>query len=249
MIKLNRPDKPDVLIQNEYLWLCNLQAAISAYGSYSAIPKDEKARIISHYRHEDIKEALFASSSEKCAFCECKPSESGHLEVEHFKPKSKYPNFTFDWLNFLPCCRKCNGNKLDHDTVSEPIINPYETDPDDAFAYSDIKITPKVGEMESVAKTTINICGLNGARLMRPRADILISLHVFSDSMNEAINDYKLAESIVKKNNRIRKINKALEQIELLIAKNEKYSGFCKNYLENCEPYNEAKQIVESVAV
>ena len=248
MIKLNRPNKPSVLAQNEYLWLCNLKTAIAAYGSYAAIPKDEKAKLISHYRHADIKTILFESSSQKCAFCESKPSESGHIEVEHFKPKSLYPDFTFDWLNFLPCCRKCNGNKLDHDTVADPILNPYDRDPKDVFSYSDIRIVAKSGEVEDIAKKTIEICGLNGARLMRPRADVLINLHGFSDSISEAINDYNLADTDIKKRNRVRKINQALEQIELLITESEKYSGFCKNFLDNCNSYQKAKKIVESIA-
>ena len=239
---------PSILIKNEYTWLCNLKTAISAYGSYAAIPKEEKSKLISHYRHEDIKAILFESSSQKCAFCESKPSESGHIEVEHFKPKSLYPDFTFDWLNFLPCCRKCNGNKLDHDTVSDPILNPYDTDPNDAFTYSDIRITEISGGLEGIAKKTIEICGLNGARLMRPRADILINLYGFSDSIDEAINDYNHAGTDVKRRNRIRKINQALEQVELLTAKSEKYSGFCKDFLSNCESYQKAKKIVESVA-
>lgn len=248
MIKLNRPTKPNILVQNEVSWLCNLKAAITAYGSYSSIPKDEKAKLISHYRHEDIKKDLFSSSSQKCAFCESKPSESGNIEVEHFKPKSQYPDFTFDWYNFLPCCRKCNGNKLDHDTVQQPIINPYEIDPEAVFEYSDIRIAPQKGDMESVAKRTIDVCGLNGARLMRPRADILINLYGFSDAIGDAVNDYQLADTNIKKSNRIRKINQALEHIELLTLANEKYSGFCKDFLEKSSSYKEAKRIVEQVA-
>ena len=248
MIKLNRPDKPEILVENEADWLAKLKAAIATYGSYSSIPKDEKVRLISHYRHQDIKKELFNSSSQKCAFCESKPSESGNIEVEHFKPKSLYPDFTFDWYNFLPCCRKCNGNKLDHDTVNEPIINPYETDPEVAFEYHSIRIAPKKGELETVARRTIDICGLNGGRLMRPRADILVNLYGFSDAISEAIDDYHSADTQVKKSNRIRKINQALEHIELLTETNEKYSAFCRDFLNKNSAYLKAKIILEQVA-
>lgn len=244
MIKLNRPDKPDILTKNEHTWLSALRTAISIYGNYYSIPKIEKAKLLAPYRHEEIKKALFESSSEKCAFCESIPAESGFIEVEHFKPKSLYSDFTFDWNNLLPCCRHCNGNKLDHDTVKEPILNPYDIDPEDAFYYREIRIEPKDGLNQSIAEKTIEICGLNGARLMKPRANILVNLYEFSDALKLAIDNYEQADTVAKKKSRIRNINQALEQIELLTENNEKYSAFCKSFLASCKNYIDAKRIV-----
>ncbi|WP_085297014.1 HNH endonuclease family protein [Cognaticolwellia mytili] len=248
MIKLQRPKKPNILVLNEYSWLCKLQAAIAAYGSYKKIPKEQKDKLISHYRHQEIKTPLFESSSQKCAFCECMPAEGGHIEVEHFKPKSIHPNSTFEWINFLPSCRKCNGYKLDHDTVKEPIINPYETDPEEVFDYEAFRINAKKGPHEIAGNKTIAICGLNSAGLMQPRANILVSLFSFSDSLELAITDYHEASTDIKKRNRVRNINQAIERIELLVDPGEKYSGFCKDFLKKCETYQKAKEIVEQVA-
>ena len=87
---------PLILVQNKNEWTKELKDNIKKYGGYENIPLDIKNSMWVHYRHKDIKEKLFACSYQKCAFCESKPAESGNIEVEHFKPKSLYPDFAFD---------------------------------------------------------------------------------------------------------------------------------------------------------
>ncbi|CUA93783.1 HNH endonuclease [Comamonas thiooxydans] len=243
MIKLSRDNKPAVLINNENSWTTSLIEAVTVFGGYSKIPAEQKEKLLIHYRHQEIKSVLFKSSLEKCAFCETKPGESGNIEVEHFAPKSIYPALAFNWENFLPACRKCNDRKGGHDTVSYPIINPYDSDPEDIFHYTDIKIAVNNIHKE-IGERTISVCGLNSVRLMRPRADILVSLHSFSESLEEAIKDYEDAETDIKKQNKKRKIREALEIMESMTKPSETFSGFCKDYLKRCAPYHEAKIIV-----
>jgi len=122
MIKLSRPQEPQILQSNKSSWTSELITAIATYKGYSNIPNSEKERIFAKYNHPAIKSVLFASSNLKCGFCECIPSDGGNIEIEHFYPKSRYPNLTFEWGNYLPACRKCNGTKLSHDTGIEPLI-------------------------------------------------------------------------------------------------------------------------------
>lgn len=246
MIKLKREEKPNVLNENERVWTSRLSAAITEYGSYSELPKKLKEKLLVHYRHRDIKDSLFASSLQKCAFCETKPGESGNIEVEHFAPKSIYPSLAFTWSNFLPACRKCNGSKDTHDSLREPIVNPYDIDPEEVFHYKDIKIAANDNKHRDSGELTIKVCGLNSVRLMQPRADILVSLHSFSEALEEAIADFNEVDSERKKIARKRKIREALEAIERMANPSEKFSGFCKNYLKNCQSYNTAKQLVET---
>ena len=246
MIKLFRGNEPQALSNNKVVWQQALEAAITKHGSYKDIPEDEKKRLVSHYRHDEIKSTLIISSHGKCAFCECIPSEGGNVEVEHFKPKSIYPKHTFDWTNLLPACRKCNGNKLDHDTIVEPIINPYEYDPERLFYYDDIKMRVNECSDKQLGLTTIEVCGLNSVRLFKPRADILVSLRVFAEELEHAICDYKNAETERIKSNRVRNLREAIERIEMLASPKEKYSNFCGYFLRNCMPYIEAKSIINT---
>lgn len=244
MIKLTRRDEPEVLIDNKAEWLAALRAAIEKYGSYAKIPEAEKAALTANYRHQDIKDALIESSFGKCAFCECIPAEGGNVEVEHFNPKSIYPDLTFEWLNFLPSCRKCNGSKLSHDTGSEPIINPYDYNPDTLFFYDGLQLKVLETPDRLVGLKTIEVCGLNTVRLWRPRADILVSLYCFAGSLEEALADFKDADTKRKRINRFRRISEAVDQIELLASEKEKYSFFCLSFLKECIPYAEAKKIL-----
>ncbi|ATP51230.1 HNH endonuclease [Pseudomonas putida] len=244
MIKLTRPQKPAILSSNEKTWLDALMAAIGKYGSYQEIPKDEKNKLISHYRHDKIKEVLFPSSFNKCAFCEGKPQENGNIEVEHFLPKSIHPTKTFSWDNFLPSCRKCNESKLAHDPEIEPLVNPYDDNPDDYFKYSDILIAPLNDDQK--AKSTISVLGLNSARLMQPRAEILISLHIFSNNLKEALHDLEMADTAKKKKHKARKIIESMEIMEQLTEHQKAYSSYCRNYLNSCEPYKSAKKISDT---
>jgi uncharacterized protein (TIGR02646 family) len=45
------------------------------------------------------------SGQRRCMFCE----DSRGNEIEHFQPKSLYPEYVFAWANFLYSCGECNG--------------------------------------------------------------------------------------------------------------------------------------------
>jgi uncharacterized protein (TIGR02646 family) len=247
LIKLKRPDKPAILVSKENEWLQPLLAAVAQYHGYKNIPQEEKTKLISYYRHDQIKQTLFPSSFFKCAFCEGQPQENGNIEVEHFFPKSIYPEKIFSWENLLPACRKCNDAKLTHDPGLEPMINPYDDDPDASFYYTDIMIMP-VDEDEK-AKTTIAVCSLNSARLMKPRADFLISLHFFASKLREGLEDLAQADTLRKRQNKLRSISESLDIMEQMTESQKSYSGFCKNYLKFCQPYQSAKKIVDLALV
>ena len=242
MIKLERSEKPEILHSRQAAWQQALDKAITVYGTYKDIPQKEKESLVSHYRNELIKQKLFESSKDKCAFCECKPAEGGNIEVEHFRPKSIYPHLTFEWTNFLPSCRKCNLSKLNHDTGVSPIVNPYDMDPEHFFYYEDIRI--KAVAANSIANNTIAVCSLNSIRLMKPRGEMLASLHDFAEAIECAISDFDNSMTPLKRNNRLRRISESIERIEQLSNREERYSGFCKYYLDKCEAYQSAKRLI-----
>lgn len=247
MIKLERPDEPAILVANGANWLAALQAAITLYGSYKDIPDAEKSQLVNHYRHEDIKTALSTSSHGKCAFCECHPAEGGYIQVEHYKPKSIYPNSTFEWINFLPCCAQCNGSKSNHDTENEPLINPYDTSPADAFYFDFVSIKALEGPMHDRAKRTIEVCSLEGIRLWKPRAEILVSLTSYAQSLQSALDDFAEADTQRKKDYRIRRIRDSIATIESLASPHSKYSAFCAHFLKECPCYIEAKKLLNGL--
>lgn len=244
MIKLERRDEPSILAEKGVEWLQALLNAIATHGSFKKIPDKERESLLVNYRHDDIKKVLTESSHGKCAFCECHPAEGGYIQVEHFKPKSLYPSSAFEWINLLPACAQCNGLKLNHDTVLEPIINPYDTDPSEAFYFEDISMKVTSGPHQIEAQRTIDVCGLEGIRLWKPRADILVSLRIFMKSVEEAMKLYEEADTDRKRDARLRKLKEAISTIENLTQPSSKYSAFCSDHLERCVEYVKARELI-----
>jgi uncharacterized protein (TIGR02646 family) len=245
MIKLNRPPEPAILTANKDQWTSELIKAVKKYGSYKDIPEAERDALIAHYRHKDIKEALEKSSLEKCAFCESKPGESGNVEVEHFAPKSIHCELTFEWVNLLPCCRKCNGSKGTHDTVRIPIVNPYIDDPSQFFFFVDVSMRAKAGPNFKVAQETIKVCGLDGIRLMKPRASVLLAARILLSDLDEAVREMNAVKQAAARLRRIRKIAEAIDRLENVMNPAEVHSSFIRSVVEKEQAYSDAKLLVQ----
>lgn len=57
------------------------------------------------------KEAVAALSHRKCAYCESPIDAPRAANVEHFKPKAKFPSLAYEWTNYFIACTGCNGAK------------------------------------------------------------------------------------------------------------------------------------------
>lgn len=65
---------------------------------------------------------------ERCMYC----VDSHGCDIEHFWPKSPYPEKSFQWTNMLLCCTECGRLKGDRFPLaeSEPLlVNPAEENP------------------------------------------------------------------------------------------------------------------------
>jgi len=113
------------------------------------------------WKQKWIKDALLKSSFGKCAFSEVKLEEEGkYMEVEHFHPKSLYPDEVLEWNNLLPISNVCNRKKKNLDTKRRPLVNPMEDNPQDYFYIKDGRICTKNAN-DSKAEDTILYYDLN----------------------------------------------------------------------------------------
>jgi uncharacterized protein (TIGR02646 family) len=58
-------------------------------------------------RWRDFRDDLGSAFFRICAYCE----ESCPGEVDHFRPKSRFPELVYEWPNWVFACRACNGAK------------------------------------------------------------------------------------------------------------------------------------------
>jgi len=74
-----------------------------------------------HEYWKDIQKELRDAHSGICAYsCHWIGPCTGSNTVEHFKPKSVYPYFAYNWENYRLVCGKLNGRKGDYEDVLDP---------------------------------------------------------------------------------------------------------------------------------
>lgn len=110
-----------------------------------------------------------ASGLERCMYCE----DSHGPNIEHFRPKSRFPLDSFDWNNLLLACEGCNSN---HKRTQFPtrngkalLINPVEDEPRDHLALS-----PSTGKFQGrtgKGRESIRVFGLDRRTLEQGRTN------------------------------------------------------------------------------
>lgn len=122
------------------------------------------------WKKKYITTPLLKMSFGKCCFCETNVNEeSKYMEVEHFHPKSLYPNEVVSWNNLLPICKRCNGKKWNHDTKNIPIIHPAIDNPKEHLELRGYRFYG----LTDLGKRTVGVVNLNDkARLVDVRFKI-----------------------------------------------------------------------------
>lgn len=184
MIKITRTAQPSVLVKNAENWKQQYLAAKVNYEAFKT-PQNKKivATIEKKYNHIEVKDSLKIMFKKKCAFCESHITHIDYGQIEHFKPKSRYPELCFEWSNFLLSCPICNGaaNKGDKFPLANeggPLINPVAENPNYFFkfeydtAMKSFLLLPKTKR----AATTIKTMGLNRDDLAENRTILLAKI-------------------------------------------------------------------------
>ncbi len=185
MIYVQRSAKPQSLVDNAATWE---QEYLHARQEEELRPSidNKKLRIkIEHkYRQNDVKNALSAMFYDKCAFCERKKD---YPEIEHFYPKTTFPEKCFEWDNLILACKQCNGPKIKGtqfplaDDGQPLFIHPCEVDPSDhlAFVFELDEAHPdgfiaKVKAKKQSGEVTLRDLQMNRLNLLKERTTYLL---------------------------------------------------------------------------
>ena len=150
------------------------------------------------YDDPDNKNALAKAASGKCMYCESKIGHVSYPQIEHIKPKKKFPELEFVWENLGFCCQICNTNKGQKYDEARPFINPYNENPEDHIGFLGYYIYPKHGSLRG--EYTIKEIGLERNELNDRRKEkidgvekmIKAAFSTKSDSLrNQAIDEIK----------------------------------------------------------
>jgi uncharacterized protein (TIGR02646 family) len=172
MIKVNRGSQPPNFEQHKNKWrmdfdtaqIKNREVTISAFWAKVRRSISEEAQY------------LFQAFHNKCAFCE---SYLGHVtspNIEHYRPKSKFPELAFEWENWLLSCGRCNDKKWAHfpQCDDDPcLIDPTKENPElhlEFVGYMPVSRTERAAE-------TIRLVGLDRNPLEEERSRWLTYLN------------------------------------------------------------------------
>ncbi|HEX7634434.1 MAG TPA: retron system putative HNH endonuclease [Noviherbaspirillum sp.] len=115
MRKFCRTDEPDCLKE---------KAAILTEKFVAARKENPSARFNwPNGGYETIRSKLLEMTQYHCAFCDGPFSESRET-VEHFRPKSRFPELAYRWENLFPCCDACQSAK--GEKFDELLLKPDE---------------------------------------------------------------------------------------------------------------------------
>lgn len=179
MIRVSRGEDPEpvALRRARYHHLARLRARIAM----GEIPSRSD---FCDYAHG--KAQILTAQHERCAFCE-RPRDGCEVDVEHFRPCSRYWWLAWSWDNQLAACKRCNGSSHKGDNfplrdearrlvaeemppgAEEPLlIDPSAEDPIDHIQFKRVAglwvPVPRNGSVRG--RETIKTLGL---RLFEPR--------------------------------------------------------------------------------
>jgi|GEM_PF-2124327 len=181
---------PKSIENNGKKWTKELLGAIAkAKKSRTKIPK----AFYNKYKKNDILNALkdmYGDNGDSyCCYCESTINTVSYEEIEHRKPKSKYPRETFDWNNLHLACSRCNKHKGDKYNNKFPILDAAIDNIEQNLGY---KHTPKGVLRETLTQrgiTTVEDTDLDREPLPKKRQTIWIKTQSLIDDIKRLGND------------------------------------------------------------
>lgn len=159
MRKLDRAPSPSCLATNATNWTEKFKSARQQDPKYKFSWPNPNC-------YKAIRQELSQMTQAHCAFCDGGIGIESRETVEHFRPKSQFPELAYHWDNLFPCCDMCQSNKRENFT--DELLKPDDAD----YKFNNYFVANyKTGELEPAphaeqavqqrATVTIQIYGLN----------------------------------------------------------------------------------------
>ena len=122
-----------------------------------------------------------------CAYCE----ELHKGEVDHFRPKKRFPSLVYKWSNWLFACHDCNHAKLEKWPIAgyvDPCSRSEHERPEHFFSFDTMtgEILPREGLSplhREIAQNTITGLQLNRSHHLKQRLAQVYMLAIYEKSL------------------------------------------------------------------
>jgi uncharacterized protein (TIGR02646 family) len=163
VIRIKKGPVPLTLERNAAAWTEELLARLAA-------GQDVPREMWNRYNAADVKSQAITDSHSKCAYCEAKVTHIDFGDLEHMRPKKRFPRHAYDWSNLVLVCSKCNNAKSQKYDEAVPPVDPVAEDPSPFFvAHGDLIWPAAAGRQHDRGAETIALVGLNRAELIERR--------------------------------------------------------------------------------
>ena len=114
--------------------------AIAGLERYEALKDDNRKKVMA---------LLTKEQGGLCAICERRADKIG-MTIEHFLPKSFFPDLQLSYSNLYACCNKCNEPKAEHlipSYIFDPRFSPFY------ISKSNVRVLKPIYDFNSDAET------------------------------------------------------------------------------------------------
>lgn len=150
-------------------------------------PCPDLASLATNYKVSVNKQALMNASQSKCMYCESRVTHIYFGDVEHIRPKDRFPELEYEWENLGFVCAKCNNSKRNKWFDKTPFIDPYSEDPSDGIAALGQWLFSRPGSDRG--RVTVHEIQLNRPELLERRLEKLHRIQEILDLIAEAPNN------------------------------------------------------------
>jgi 5-methylcytosine-specific restriction endonuclease McrA len=135
--------------------------------------------LLDSYRDPELKAHLVAEAYGKCIYCESKITHVYFGDIEHIKPKSRFPAERLNPENLALACAVCNNAKGEYWEDDATLLNPYSDDPDQELLALGDFVARRPGRNR--ARLTIGQLKLNRQALLERRRERIELLQPLAD--------------------------------------------------------------------
>lgn len=189
------------------------------------------------YNKPYIKTALLKMSNNKCSYCECLVNKEGYAPIEHFLPKSLYPNKVVTWGNLLSSCTRCNTNKGDFDTGKNPFIHPINDIPKEHLQFKVLRFFNKTLK----GKNTVEVLKLNHSHWFEERFELQKTIN---KNIENLLEQFK-AHLEINNQKGFQICQKQLMALLKTCSPTEKFSSITSSFVLNAPSYDYLKMLFQ----
>lgn len=166
MLRIEKSNEPEEFIS----WKEHFENKEGRKPNYADLSEED------HYEiKQEVKQALLNEQHNLCCYC-CAQLQKDKCHIEHFRPRTSYPQLSLEYDNLHISCNGKNGDSCGHkkdDWFEEGItLSPLESSIESKFTYLQ-NGTIQAKDANSDVEQNINKLSLNEQRLKIARKEML----------------------------------------------------------------------------